>query len=155
MDGRQTQFEYSGAMRRVYRSIEEAWRAFDAYARIEPRLRPLWDLCRRASPPVRKAELAGDGHDVDPFEVDVLAADKPDDGWCAEDYFLHHVKSKLSLLVGAYRPGGPHELQSTDAYEAIYDLLINWALHRPCACCAEPADDEPWDHGGGGSPAYW
>ena len=142
-------------MRRVYRSIDDAWRAFDAYARIEPRLRPLWDLCRCASPPVRATEFVDDVYDADPFEVDVLAADKPDDGWCAEDYFLHHVKSKLLLLVGSYRPGGPHELQSTEAYETIYDLLINWALNRPCACCAEHDVDVPWHRGDDGSPAYW
>ena len=139
----------------MHRSIDEAWRAFDAYARIEPRLRPLWDLCRRASPPVRKTELVDDVYDVDPFEVDVLAADKPDDGWCAEDYFLRHVKSKLSLLVGSYRPVGPREMQSTEAYETIYDLLINWALNRPCACCAEHDDGEPWHRADDGSPAYW
>src|SRR4051812_26619193 len=112
-----------GLMRHVYRSIDEAWQAFDAYTRIEPRLSPLWDLCRGAAPPVRVPELVDDIYDVDPFEVDVLAADKPNDGWCAEDYFLHHVKSRLLLLVGSNRGSGPHELQSTDAYETIYDLL--------------------------------
>lgn len=140
-------------MRRTYHSVEEAWRAFDAYSRIEPRLRPLWDLCRRAAPPVREVEFADDVYDVDLFEVDVLAADKPDDGWCAEDYFREHVKSKLLLLVGAYRPGASHELHSADAYETIYELLINWALNRLCACCAEHGDD-PSHRGDDGSPAY-
>lgn len=143
-------------MRRVYRSIDEARRAFDAYARLEPQLRLLWDLCQRASPPGRKTALVEDDvYDVDPFEADDLAADKPDDGWCAEDYFLHRVKSRLLLLVGSYRLRGPHELQSTEAYETVYDLLINWALSRPCACCAERADDAPRPRGDDGSPAYW
>lgn len=144
-------------MRRVYGSIDEARRAFDAYARIEPRLRPLWDLCRRAVPPVRETEFVDDVYSVDPFENDVLATDKPEDGSCAEDYFLQHVKPKLLLLVGSHRPGGPHELHGTDAYDTIYDLLINWALNRPCACCAEREDhdDDPWHRGDDGSPAYW
>jgi hypothetical protein len=142
-------------MWRVYRSFDEARRAFDVYARIEPQLRALWDLCRRATPPVRVPELVDDVYDVDQFEVDVLAADKPDDGWCAEDYFLHHVKSRLLLLVGSLRGSGPHELQSTDSYETIYDLLINWALNRSCACCAEHDDGDPRHRGDDGSPAHW
>lgn len=124
----------------AYRSIGEAWRAFDAFVRVEPRLAPLWDLCQRATPPMREAPNVDDVYDADPFEVDVLAADKPDDGWCAEDYFLEHVKSRLLLLVGWHRSAGPLELQSQDAYETIYDLLINWALARPCACCADDAE---------------
>ncbi|HWO18688.1 MAG TPA: hypothetical protein VNO30_07920 [Kofleriaceae bacterium] len=138
----------------MYRSIDEAWQAFDAYARLEPRLRLLWDLCRGAAPPAPKAGLVDDVYDADPFEADDLAAGKPDDGWCAEDYFLHRVKSPLSLLVGSYRPRGPHELQSTEAYETVYDLLINWALNRPCPCCAEHHDDAPPHRGDHGSPAY-
>ena len=144
-------------MRRNFCSINEAWQAFDAYAQLEPRLRPLWDLCRRAAPPVRETEPVDDAFDVDPFEVDVIAADKPNDGWCAEDYFLLHVKSTLLLLVGLrrpHRPGSPHELHSSRAYEEIYDLLINWALNRSCACCTEP-DDDPRDQDHDGSPARW
>lgn len=137
------------SMPRTYRSIDEAWRAFDFYARMEPRLRPLWDLCQRAEPPVREAENVDDVYDADPFEIDPLAADKPDDGWCAEDFFLKHVKSRLLLLVGWHRSAGPPELRTPGAYEAIYDLLINWALHRPCACCAYRStsdDDERHTH---------
>lgn len=146
-------------MPRVYRSMDEAWRAFDAYARMEPRLRPLWDLCRRASPPVHEPVFVNDVDEVDPFEVDTLATDKRDNGWCAEDYFHQHVKSKLLLLVGAHRPdrpGEPHELHSSEVYDTIYDLLINWALNRPCACCAEhdDDDDDPWHRGEDRNPAY-
>lgn len=116
-------------------TIEEAKRAFDAFARLDPRLEVLWELCERAAPPSRQTETLDDVYDFDPFESDPV--DRADDGWCAEDYFLHHVKSRLMLLVGAYRPGAPHELHSTEAYDMVYDLLIHWALHRPCACCTE------------------
>jgi hypothetical protein len=138
-----------------YGSIDEARQAFDAFARLEPQLRTLWDLCRSTIPPGRSVELIDDAYGVDPFEEDVLAADKPDDGWCAEDYFLHNVKSKLMVLVGAHRVRGPHELQSTEAYETVYDLLINWALNRPCACCTDhDNDDDPWQRRDA-SPAHW
>ena len=111
--------------------LEAAKRAFDAYARVEPQLEALWDLCRRAAPPV---EIVDDD-ETDPFEIDVFAADRFGDGWCAEDYFSEHVKPKLSRLAGAYRPGDPHELHSATAYDEIYDLLINRALVRTCRCC--------------------
>jgi hypothetical protein len=124
----------------AYRSLDEAQRDFDVYAAIEPRLRPLWDICRRAAPPARDPELVDDAYDVDPFDADALAADTPSDGWCAELYFHEHVKSRLLLLAGSYRTSDPEELRSPEAYETLYDLLINWALHRPCACCA---DSEP------------
>ncbi len=125
-----------------YGSIDDAKRAFEAYVRIEPQLEPLWALCEHAAPPVRGREVADadDAYDVDAFDIDVVAADQPDDGWCAEDYFLQHVKPQLVALVGAVRVGGPDELQSVEAYTAVYDLLINWALDRTCACCAEPAE---------------
>jgi hypothetical protein len=139
---------------RSYRSLDDAWRAFELYMRIEPRLEPLWYLCRRAARPVQPTELIDDTHNVDPFEDDVLAADKFDDGWCAEDYFLEYVKPKVLLLVGSLRPGETNELHSTHAYETIYDLLINWALTRSCACCVEH-DDDGWHRGDGGSPAHW
>jgi len=116
-------------MQRLYVSYDDAWQAFDAFARLEPQLKTLWDLCRRAAPPTRRVEPIDDAYDADPFEVDALAADSPDDGWCAEDYFLHNVKSKLPVLVGAHRVRGPHELQSTEAYETVYDLLINCVAH--------------------------
>lgn len=107
----------------MYRSREEATRAFDVYARIEPRLRPLWELCRRASRPNH------DGAEDEQLEVD------EDDGWCAEDYFHREVKPVLLLLVGSHRGGAAHELHSVEAYDAIYDLLLNWALNRSCVCC--------------------
>jgi hypothetical protein len=140
-------------MQRFYASVDDAWQAFNAFARLEPQLRALWRLCRRSGPPAQGVEPIDDAYDADPFEVDLLAADDPDDGWCAEDYFLHNVKSKLLALVGVHRVRGPHELQSTDAYETVYDLLINWALDRPCACCA--GHDDTWQRGDDGSPARW
>lgn len=128
---------------RTYRSIDEAWRAFEAYAASEPRLLPLWDLCRRAAPPVRPSNDEDDVYDCDPFETDPLSANAtPDEGWCAEDHFLDNVKSKLLLLTGLHRPGPPHRLHSREAFEEIYDLLLNWALHRSCSCCSTPDRDE-------------
>jgi len=142
-------------MRGRFRSIDEARRAFDEFAHIEPRLEPLWELCRRAAPPLRQGEEIDNVPAVDPFEIDPLAADEPDDGWCAEDYFLKDVKSKLLFLVGSHRPGEPHELHSRDAYETLYDALMNWALIRPCACCAaHKDDDDPLHPRDFGSPAW-
>jgi hypothetical protein len=115
----------------------------------------LWDNCCRAAPLPRRAEPRDDAYDVDPFEIDVLVADKPDDGWCAEDYFLHNVKSKLLVLVGVHRTRGPHGLQTSEAYDTVYDILLNWALARPCACCAEVDDVDPWHRVGDGRPAHW
>jgi hypothetical protein len=140
-------------MRRLYASIDDAWQAFHAFARLEPQLRALWGLCCRAAPPAQRVEPVDDAYDVDPFEVDPLAADHPDDGWCAEDYFLHDVKSKLLVLVGVHRVRGPDELQTTEAYETVYDLLINWALNRLCVCCSD--HDDAWQRGDDGSPAHW
>lgn len=128
-------------MDRLYRSLEEARQAFDAYARIEPRLDELWQQCRDAAPPVNTSD-DDDVFDVDDFDVDVAATGLPDDGWCAEDFFFDHVKSELMLLVGVYRRTGPAELQTTKAYDAVYRLLLEWALHRPCACCAAGAGDD-------------
>jgi hypothetical protein len=120
------------------RSLAEARSEFDAFVRLEPRLDVLWELCEAAAPPSRVGEPIDDVYDTDPFESDPV--ERSDEGWCAEDFFLHHVKSRLMLLVGAYRPGPPHELHSSHAYDTVYDLLIQWALHRPCACCNEPRD---------------
>jgi hypothetical protein len=141
-------------MRRLYASLDQAREAFEAYARLEPQLRMLWDLCRRAVPPAPSVEPLDDSYDVDPFEVDDLAEHGGDDGRCAEDYFLRAIKSKLMVLVGGYRVRGPRELQSTEAYDAVYDLLLNWALARRCACCA-PRDAAAWQRGDEGSPAHW
>jgi hypothetical protein len=129
------------------RSLIEARSEFDAFVRLEPRLDVLWELCEAAAPPSRQSELVDDAYDLDPFESDPVEVSS-DDGWCAEDFFLHHVKSRLMLLVGAYRPGPPHELHSSHAYDTVYDLLIQWALHRPCACCNA-------DQAGDGEHASW
>lgn len=142
-------------MQRLYVSYNDARQAFEAFARLEPQLEMLWDLCGRVAPPARSVEPIEDAYDADPYEVDALAADSPDDGWCAEEYFLHNVKSRLMVLIGAYRVRGPHELQSTEAYETVYDLLINWALDRPCACCSDRDDDARSHRGGDGSSAHW
>lgn len=123
---------------RIYGSIDEALLAFDRYVQIEPRLGQLWDLCRQAAPPARGSESTDDVYDSDPFESDPLAAVNPDDGWCAEDWFRDHVKSRLLLLTGLYRSGPPHELHTREAFEEIYGLLLDWALHRPCSCCSKP-----------------
>ncbi len=123
------------------RTLAEARTEFEAFARLDPRLGSLWELCERARPPSRERERGpiDDVFDTDPFEHDPV--ERSDDGWCAEDFFLHHVKSRLMLLVGAYRPGPPHQLHRTDAYDTVYDLLIHLALHRPCACCADEQVD--------------
>ena len=138
---------------RTYASLASATQAFGKYARVEPRLWSLWARCRRAAPPVREVDQVDDVYDTDPFEVDVLAADKPDDGWCAEHYFVQHVKSDLLLLVGSHRPGRLHEMHSKEAFETIYDLLLNWGLKRTCSCCAEH-DDDP-DLGDDPHPVHW
>jgi hypothetical protein len=139
-------------MRRLYGSVDDARRAFDEYARIEPELTPLWDLCERAAPPVRATD---DDDDVnDPFDVDVIATDRSYDGWCAEDFFGEHVKSRLLLLAGVYRSGDPEALRSSDAYDALYDLLVNWALNRPCACCSNPNDERDANRGDNGGQAH-
>jgi len=136
---------------RAYRSIDEARRAFQKLAANEPRLLPLWDLCGRAAPQLRVPDFVDDVYDYDPFEIDPLAADSPEAGWCAEDYFRDHVKSKLLLLAGLHRPGPPHELHEREAFEEVYDLLLNWALHRPCPCCVT-REDTARRHSG--SPAH-
>ena len=120
----------------MVRSNGEARDPFATYVRMEPRLEALWELCRRAAPPAR-----GEEGDDDVFAENT--SERPDDGWCAEDYFHVHVKSKLLVLVGNLRPKGPQELQTCTAYDEVYDLLITWALPRSCACCAAPAG-EPW-----------
>lgn len=121
-------------MTRVYRSFEEARRAFETYARLDPELRALWADCVSAAPPshVASDDELDDPYDTDAFLVDPLA----DTGWCAEDFFLEQVKPLLVELVGAHRMTGPAELQTVEAYLATYRALLDWALARPCACCA-------------------
>ena len=129
---------------RKYPSLDAARRAFDEYAAAEPRLTTLWDMCRRAAPPAHANDGVDDAYDVDVFDVDDVSTAKPDDGWCAEDLFFEHVKSRLMLLVGVYRPSGPDELRTTRAYDTVYAALLDWALHRPCACCAEHESDSSY-----------
>lgn len=118
-------------------SIEVARRAFDIYARLDPRLNSLWSICQCAAPPERAIGEVDDVFDVDPFERDPLAMDKPDDGWCAEDFFGEKVKPALNALVGSLRREDPADLQTEDAFHEVYSLLFNHALRRPCACCCE------------------
>lgn len=115
--------------------MDVARRAFDEVARIEPQLAPLWYMCRCAAPPVPADDQVDDAFDDDPYEVDELSRDKPDDGWCAEDYFFQKIKPKLERLVGWQRREDPPELQGSDAYDAVYSALFYHALHRPCVCC--------------------
>jgi hypothetical protein len=113
---------------RFYASMEDARRAFEPYAVLEPELWSLWDLCCRAAPPPRPEPPRNDGYDFfDPFEIDPLAVDKPEEGWCAEDYFRQHVKSRLVDLVGIDRRREPHHLETHESYDIVHDLLINWA----------------------------
>lgn len=120
-------------MRRVCGSYEEAVDLFARFAEEEPQLWALWDLCREASTPTIEAS---ESDERDPFSVDVFAEDKPDEGWCVEDYFHEHVKSPLQLLVGLHRPRGPEQLRTEEAFSTVYNLLLEWALRRCCACCA-------------------
>ncbi|MBX3159219.1 MAG: hypothetical protein KF773_24840 [Deltaproteobacteria bacterium] len=151
--------------RRHYNSLDEAHEAFDAYAGLEPRLASLWDDCQRIAPPVPEpVEI----YDSDPYEVDLIAADKPTDGWSAEDAFCREVKSKLLPLVGRDRRDGPDELRTDDAYLTVLDLLLNWALpgtgdapvvavdHEPAAERGERGDGGDRDDcGNAGAPAHW
>lgn len=140
-------------LRHAYRSYDEARAAFDEYVGIEPRLMSLWGLCRSAAPPERDAD-GDDTFDDDPFERDV-ASGAPDDGWCAEQFFDEHVKPLLRTLVGWDRPGEPHALHSSEAYEAVFDLLFNWGLRRDCSCCAEHDDDAVYAPDDPRPPAQW
>jgi hypothetical protein len=124
-------------MLRPFRSLEEARLTFEQYVRIEPRLTALWQMSRRAAPPVPANDHVDDVFDVDVFDVDVLSVEKADDGWCAEDYFFQNVKPMLLSLVGWNRREDPAELRGSDAYDAVYSALFYHALHRPCACCRE------------------
>jgi hypothetical protein len=83
-------------------------------------------------------------HDDADDDLELLDGD-PDEGWCAEDFFHDHVKSDLLLLAGLHRPGAPHALHSHAAFEEIYELLLDWALRRTCACCAGRDDADSAD----------
>jgi hypothetical protein len=103
-------------------SIDAARRVFDRYAALEPRLAPLWQLCRSASAPVNE------NADLDD--------DTTDDGWCVEMFFFEHVKSELVQLVGWYRVEDPPELRRSSAYDEVYAAL-QVALNRTCSCCRD------------------
>lgn len=115
--------------------MEEARLRFDEHARIEPRLIELWHLCRRAAPPMPANDEDDDAFDVDLYDVDHLSADKPDDGWCAEDWFHRNVKPRFLPLVGWFRLEDPPALKGSNAYDEVYSALFCHALSRTCACC--------------------
>ncbi len=117
-------------------SPSDARRAFDRYAAREPRLLDLWRRCEQAGP---SALVLDDDDDLD------LDPDEPSgDDWCAERFFLEEIKPDLVDLVCMHRPGGPAELQASDAYDDVYATLFLYALHRTCPCCARaPAADSP------------
>ncbi|HTR51847.1 MAG TPA: hypothetical protein VMJ10_14125 [Kofleriaceae bacterium] len=118
--------------RAMYRTMDEARRAFARYASLDPRLEKLWHECYWASPtrgPEANADDVGDDSNHDPAA-----------GWCAEDYFFREVKPKMVALVGWNRSADPPELRTSTAYEAVYMALFQFALSRTCACCAEPDD---------------
>ena len=112
-----------------YPTLEHARLAFAEYADLEPQLVQLWELCELASPPVRTY----DEEDEDNYDLQEI---DPAEGWCAElHYFTQEVKPHLIRLVGRHRKEGPAELQTHEAYIAVYRALINHALRRLCDCC--------------------
>lgn len=116
-------------MLREFRSNEAARSRFDELASIEPRLAVLWRMCADVTGP----ELPDD-EPVDQLELDPIA-ERPEDGWCAEDHFLRNIKPYLLPLVGWQRREDPPELQASDAYDDAYSALFHHALPRPCTCC--------------------
>ena len=106
-------------------------------------LQVLWEICQSIERPSPS----------DDEESSASEVDEPDDGWCSEQDFDRYVKPRLRDLVGWDRPGDPHAPHSSEAYDTIHDLLLNWALHRPCRCCAERAD-EAWALIDVGEPAH-
>jgi hypothetical protein len=117
---------------RAFPSLDAARRRFDELARLEPRLAPLWGACEQIAHVEDEIE---DPFDVDSFEVDELLASE--DGWCAEDQFFRTIKPQIGALVGFHREEDPAELQTPEAYDAVYSALFHHALIRQCACCAE------------------
>jgi hypothetical protein len=126
-------------MVQLFRSLEVARREFEALAELEPQLRRLWSLCQCATAPVAANDEAGDPYDVDLFDHDDVAVDAREDSWCAELYFLQHIKPQIAALVGWGRVDGPAELRGEDAYDTAYSALFFHALTRRCDCCREPA----------------
>lgn len=123
----------------MFRSREVACREFDALAELEPQLRRLWTLCQCANAPVAANDQSEDPYDVDLFDNDAVTAEGRDDSWCAELYFLQHIKPQIAALVGWGRVDGPPELRDEDAYDIVYSALFFHALNRSCVCCGAPA----------------
>lgn len=122
---------------RMLRDFSSARRAFDEYARVDPRLHALWRMCESAAPVAiacdRDVEDGNhDGHDDGDNHDETRA-----ESWCAEDYFLREVKPQLLVLVGWERAEDPPLLRTSEAYEAAYTALFELALRRSCACCAD------------------
>jgi hypothetical protein len=114
---------------RAFSSLDAARRRFDELARLEPKIAPLWAACVQIAPPV--TDELDDAFDVDAFIDDV----DPDDGWCAEDQFFRTIKPLIGSFIGWHRTEDPPELQTSEAYDAVYSALFHHALPRPCACC--------------------
>jgi hypothetical protein len=108
-------------------------------AELEPQLRRLWSLCQCATAPAAANDEARDPYDVDLFDHDEVTVDAREASWCAELYFLQHIKPQIAALVGWGRVDGPPELRGEDAYDTAYSALFFHALNRRCDCCREPA----------------
>jgi hypothetical protein len=121
-------------MRNRFRSFEEAKRRFDELAAIEPRLAPLWLMCRCAAPGPANDEVA-DAFDVDAYDIDPVASE---DTWCAESWFLATIKPAFGSLVGWDRTE-EDELRTARAYDDVYAALLFHALDLTCACCRHRA----------------
>lgn len=114
----------------MFPSLAAARLRFDEFARLEPRLTALWTACTDVARP--EPEDLDDPFDVDPYAEDQLA-----DDWCTEDHFFRFIKPHLLPLIGWQRRGDPAELQTSEAYDAVYTALFHFALHRTCECCRE------------------
>ena len=94
----------------------------------------------RATPATTAAvtdDVIEDAFDVDAFDADAVAI-----GWCAERWFLEHIKPEFELLVGWQRNEGPPELCEARAYDDVYAALFLFALDRNCACCQRTVTPE-------------
>ena len=111
-------------------SLAAARLRFDECARLEPRLTALWTACAEVAQPERV------GLD-DPFDFDPFAEEPLEDDWCTEDHFFRYIKPQLLPLIGWQRRGDPAELQTSEAYDAVFTALFHVALHRTCDCCRE------------------
>src|SRR3954468_2318403 len=109
-----------------HRTPAAAHAAFEKLAAQDPRLWNLWDLAQSAAPPKRNRS-EDEECEPDPYEVDEIAEGKPDDGWCAEDFFHTCVKPALFALADSTRMGEPHILQDAKVIYELYFLLLDWA----------------------------